>query len=161
IGIQRELRRGLVLSADYVRNVETRALLGVDVNHVGDTRYFNATGANAAIAQTISDCNAGSLDDAIAPGGCLPLEPANIGVQMSDFAARGLATTSEVGVETCPHDGAGVNLGCAFPGLNKDVANINFLLPIGRSVYNAFDLKLVQNVLNPVRGVKSANFQIA
>src|SRR5262249_45710408 len=41
VGIQRQIRQGMVLSADYVRNVETRSLLGVNLNHTGDVRYFN------------------------------------------------------------------------------------------------------------------------
>jgi Carboxypeptidase regulatory-like domain len=155
IGIQRELHRGTVLSVDYVRNVETHSLLGVDLNHTGDTRYFNLAGAQQAINQTVSDCQAVSFTAALAPGGCLPLEPASIGAQMSDFAARGLDTSSEQGVVACPP------AGCAFPGLNNTVSNLNFLLPIGRSVYNAMDVKLVQNVTDPMRGLKSANFQIA
>ena len=36
-----------------------------------------------------------------------------------------------------------------------------FLFPISRSVYNGLQMKLVDNVTNPMRGVKSANFQIA
>ena len=51
VGIQREIRHGMILSADYVRNVETRSLLGVDVNHTGDARYFNMAGAQSAIAE--------------------------------------------------------------------------------------------------------------
>ena len=35
VGIQRELGPGVVLSADYVRNVTTGLLLGVDQNHTG------------------------------------------------------------------------------------------------------------------------------
>src|SRR4029077_7114782 len=35
IGIQREIRKGMVFSADFLRNVETRSLLGIDVNHDG------------------------------------------------------------------------------------------------------------------------------
>ena len=45
IGIQRELKRGVVLSVDYIRNVGTHYLLGIDENHAGDIRYFNKTGA--------------------------------------------------------------------------------------------------------------------
>jgi hypothetical protein len=36
-----------------------------------------------------------------------------------------------------------------------------FLKPIGRSVYNALQLKLTQNMVAPFRGVKTMNFQIA
>ncbi len=166
VGLQRQLRRGTVLSADYVRNVETHTLLGIDLNHAGDTRYFNLAGAQAAINNTIAACGASSLAGALAAGGCLPLEPANLGAQMADFAKNGLTTTTELGVggQTavgttgaggCPPEG------CAFPGQNPGAANFNFLLPAGRSVYNAFDLKLVQNVSNPIKGLKNANLQVA
>lgn len=74
---------------------------------------------------------------------------------MTDFAAQGLTATYELGASGCP------SAGCAFGGLNTSVANLNFLLPIGRSVYNALDLKLVQNLSNPLKGLKSANLQIS
>ena len=88
-GIQRQVYKGTVLSVDFVRNVETRSLLGIDLNHSGDTRYFNLAGAQAAIANTIAACGASSLAGALAAGGCLPLEPTNLGAQMSDFATPG------------------------------------------------------------------------
>src|SRR5262249_21904134 len=43
VGIQREIRPGMVFTADYLRNVSTHTLLGVDVNDVGDVRFFDAT----------------------------------------------------------------------------------------------------------------------
>jgi len=171
IGIQRQLRRGMVLSADYVRNVETHSLLGVDLNHSGDSRYFNKTGAAAAIASTITACGASSLNGALAPGGCLPLDPTPaggtpIGAQMADFAKRGLTASYELGIGGTtvtgqPGTGGCPAVGCAFPGLNPGASNMNFLLPIGRSVYNALDVKLVQNVANPFKGLKTANFQMS
>ncbi len=172
VGFQRELRTGTVLSVDYVRNVETHSLLGIDLNHVGDTRYFNMAGAQAAIAQTLSFCGVTSIDQlqTLCPNN--PVSANQSGYvprpgTMADFATNGLTETSELGTSgtngvldpnksgTCPVQG------CAFGGLNPNESNMNFLLPIGRSVYNALDMKLVQNVLNPVKGVKSANFQIA
>jgi hypothetical protein len=149
-GIQREIHQGMVLSADYVRNVETHSLLGVDLNHTGDVRYFNAAGAQSAISTTNqafgcgSGFDSGSIDCAIAAG-----------ATMATYAGNGLTTTAELGVAGCPASG------CAFAGLNKTAPNLNFLLPIGRSVYNALDLKLVQNINNPLKGVKTANFQMA
>ncbi len=165
-GIQRQVYKGTVLSVDFVRNVETRSLLGIDLNHSGDTRYFNLAGAQAAIANTIAACGASSLAGALAAGGCLPLEPANLGAQMSDFATQGLTASYELGiggttVTGLPGAGGCPAVGCAFSGLNAGAANMNFLLPIGRSVYNALDFKLVQNVANPLKGIKNANLQIA
>jgi Carboxypeptidase regulatory-like domain len=166
VGIQRQLHRGTVLSVDYVRNVETRSLLGIDLNHTGDTRFFNMNGAQAAIAQTITDCGASSLAGALAPGGCPSLEGSALGAQMSDFAQRGLTATYELGVGGTtvtgqPGSGGCPAVGCAFAGLNPGAANMNFLLPIGRSVYNALDAKLVQNVTHPFRGMKAANLQVS
>jgi Carboxypeptidase regulatory-like domain len=160
VGIQRELHRGTILSVDYVRNVETHSLLGIDLNHTGDTRYFNLAGAQSAISATNAafGCGPGfdqaSIDCAIA-GNSNIVNGVPVGATMANYAANGLDTTSELGVAGC-----GAN-GCAFPGLNPAVSNLNFLLPIGRSVYNALDMKLVENVANPVRGLKTANFQVA
>jgi hypothetical protein len=150
-GIQHEIRHGMILSVDFVRNVETHTLLGIDLNHVGDTRFFNKVGALAAISATNTafGCGAGtdfgSIDCAITAG-----------ATMNDYATNGLTATYELGVGGCPA------AGCAFWGLNQGKSsNLNFLLPAGRSVYNALDFKLVQNVANPFKGVKSANFQVA
>ena len=41
VGVQHEIRRGTVITVDYLRNVTTHTLLGLDANHVGDSRYFN------------------------------------------------------------------------------------------------------------------------
>jgi hypothetical protein len=167
VGIQRELHHGTILSVDYVRNVETRSLLGVDLNHTGDSRYFNMAGATAAIASTLAACGKGSIDAAIAPGGCPGLHPATATAPagpatMADFASQGLDASYELGVSNVNGSkGAGScpAAGCAFPGLNPNYSNLNFLLPIGRSVYNALDFKLVENVVNPLKGIKTANFQ--
>jgi hypothetical protein len=61
IGIQRELRRGMVLTADYLRNISTHTLLAVDTNHVGAVSYggqslLNVSAAQFAIAKTIANC---------------------------------------------------------------------------------------------------------
>ncbi len=148
VGIQHEIRHGMVFSADYVRNVETRSMLGIDLNHTGDSRYFNSAGALAAMntVNTKLGCPAGAAGVQCAIG---------MGATMATYAGAGLDATSELGVAGCPA------AGCAFPGLNPTVSNLNFLLPIGRSVYNAMDLKLVENVNNPLRGVKTANFQVS
>ena len=74
---------------------------------------------------------------------------------MDDFAVNGLTATYDLGVGGCPA------AGCAFPGINKTVSNLNFLEPIGRSVYNGMDLKLVQNLKNPLPGLKHVDFQVS
>jgi len=59
IGIQQELRPGMVLSADYLRNVGTHYVLGIDENHTGDIRYFNKAAALQAISATNQSFNCG------------------------------------------------------------------------------------------------------
>ncbi len=150
IGIQRQIRPGMVLSVDYLRNVGTRSLLGIDINHVGDAKYFNAAAANAAITATNGSfgCGAGSagIDCAIAAG-----------AQMSDYADNGLTSPSDFG-QACIQ---ALGVDCAFGGKNPTQAAATFLQPIGRSVYNALQLKLVENVASPMPGIKALNFQFA
>ncbi len=150
-GFQHEIRHGMIVSADFVRNVETHALLGIDINHTGAARTFNLTGAQQAISAANSSVGCGtgfdtaSIDCAIAAG-------ATIGT----YAGFGLGTPGDTGAASlCPP------AGCAFPGYNTGFGQMSFLQPISRSVYNGLQMKLVENVANPLRGVKTANFQVA
>jgi hypothetical protein len=147
IGIERELRRGTVLSTDYVRNVGTHYLLSVDVNHVGDASLFNsanALGAISAINNSLG-CSAGtdaaSIDCAIRHG-----------ATMTSYAGKGLTSANDFG-GVCPF--------CAFQGANPSAPSLPFLFPIGRSVYNGLQMKLAQNVKKPLPVVQTLNFQIA
>lgn len=161
VGIQHQIRPGMVFSADYLRNVETRALLNVDVNQVGAARHFNLASAKLAIANTLTACGATTLAGAIGPAGCPGLHPAAGGAPagaatITDFTNNGLGTSLDTGAASlCP---AG---GCAFGGINPAFGQTSFLMPVSRSVYNALQLKLVENVANPMRGVKTANFQVS
>ena len=40
-GFEHQLGKGVVWNADYISNVGTHSLLAIDVNHVGDVRFFN------------------------------------------------------------------------------------------------------------------------
>jgi hypothetical protein len=146
IGFQREIRRGTVLSADFLRNVETHSLLGIDINQAGDIKHFSLANAQAAIATTNSAFGCADVDCAIAAG-----------AQMTDYAGNGLGSAVDFGGDCI--NSAGTANECAFPGINPGQGQFYMLQPIGRSVYNALQLKLVQNVANPFRGVKALNFQ--
>ena len=52
IGFEQQLGKGVVWTADYLRNVGTHTLLAIDVNHVGDVRFFNKANATAASLAT-------------------------------------------------------------------------------------------------------------
>ena len=167
IGIQREFRKGLVFSADFVRNVQTHYLLGVDQNHTGDIRYFNATAAAQAIANVIANCNNGTTVASTYSGNC-PLDPSTgtndngtytpRPASMSDYAGLGLGSTADMGGPNCLQ---ALGYPCAFGGINKNAPALGFLSPVGRSVYNGLQMKLVENVNNPLPGVRSTNFQVA
>jgi hypothetical protein len=151
IGIQREIRHGMVFSADYIRNVQTHYLLGVDQNHAGDIRYFNQAGALDAISATNSHFNcpsgAAGVNCAIAAG-----------ASMSDYAGNGLGSSSDVGGSSCL---AALGYPCAFGGINPQAPPLGFLSPVGRSVYNGLQTKLSENVNNPLRGFTALNFQVS
>lgn len=154
-GFQHEIRPGLVVSTDYLRNISTHYLLGIDANHTGSVRFFNANAANAAINAT----NTGF--------GCPP-GPAGINcaivamgtnVSIGPYAANGLDSAGDLGIGSCPLNG--LPAGCAFGGINPAVGPAPFLFPVGRAVYNALDVKLVQNMAKPFPGIRHANFQFS
>lgn len=171
IGFQRELKPGMVVSADLVRNVQTHYLLGVDQNHAGDVRYFDKGGAQAAIAATLAACGAASVSQSWALN-CLfdpatgttdggswgtaanPARPAN----MSDYASHGLGSSSDMGGHSCL---AQLGYNCAFGGVNPLAPPLGFLSPVGRSVYNGIQVKFVDNVKHPFRWADSMNLQVS
>lgn len=165
-GIQHEIRHGMVFSADYLRNVETRTLLAIDVNKVGDISTFNKGAAIAAITATNAafGCPAGpgGVDCAISGvNNVVAGQP--VGATIDDYVTNGLGIPNDVGGVGCaqPTAAGGTGYGCAFGGLNQMQNSALFLKPIGRSVYNALQMKLVENVNAPVRGVKALNFQFS
>ncbi len=174
IGIQREIRPGMVLSVDYIRNVQTHFLLGVDQNHSGDIRYFNAGAAQSAIATTIANCGNGTANGVAGTytANCVndpsngtndsgtygtAANPARTAT-IADFAGAGLGSTSDFGGTSCL---AAIGQPCAFGGINPTAPPLNFLSPVGRSVYNGLQMKWIDNVKSPMRGVKDLNFQVS
>jgi hypothetical protein len=151
-GLQHEIRKGMVLTADYLRNIETHTLLAIDTNHVGDARYFSFKNAQTAIANTLAACGAGSIDGAI--NRCPGLHPTGGGANISDFAANGL----DSGYSLCS---GGPCPTAAFPGINQNLGANQMLSPIGRSVYNALQLSLKQNLQNPFKHVKAMDLQVS
>jgi Carboxypeptidase regulatory-like domain len=148
-GVQHEVRRGTIITVDYLRNIATHNLLTVDTNHVGDYRFLNVGNANAAIQQTLLACGVTSIEGAIA--NCPGLHPGG-GATISDFASNGLDSGySLCGGFACPT--------AAFAGINPSLGANQMLFPIGRSVYNALQATYKQDVGHPLRGVEHFNFQ--
>ena len=168
IGIQREIRHGMVFSADYLRNVETRTLLAIDVNKVGDISTFSKAGAQAAISATNNAFGCGTGFDSVSTDCAISgvnhiVKGSPVGASIDDYVGNGLGVPNDVAGVGCAQDPSLGGLGnpCAFGGVNSMQNSAFFLKPIGRSVYNALQMKLADNVSSPFRGVKALNFQIA
>jgi hypothetical protein len=149
IGVQRELRPGMVFTADYLRNISTHTLLAVDTNHIGDVRFFNPLAAQAAISATNQQFGCGAGFDQ-ASSQC----SIGAGATISSYAANGL----DSGYELCGGEPCGA---AAFPGINASVGGNQMLFPIGRAVYNGLQMSLKQNVHNPFKGVHYLNMQVS
>ncbi len=146
IGFERQLGKGVVWNADYLRNVGTQTLLAIDVNHVGDVRFFNKANALNAIAATTAafGCAGGTSSTAI---DCAITQGASI----ADFASNGLDSGANLcSGFACP--------AAAFPGKNPNLGVNQMLFPAGRSLYNALQTSLRANVHNPFTGVKGLNW---
>ena len=164
VGVQRQLWQGAVLSVDYVRNVATHYALGYDVNHVGDTRYFNLPAAQAAVARTLAFCGVATINAAITNCPDNPDGPSQTGyvarpANISDFAINGISTPADAGVSIC--DAATTGYQCAFGGKNPTSPAFPVQEPIGRAVYNGLQVKYVQNMAHPAPGLKNLSLQVS
>jgi hypothetical protein len=151
-GVQRQIWKGAVVSADYLRNVATHYGLGQDINHVGDTRYFNLSAAQAAISATNNKFGCGTGIDAASINCAI-----TAGATMANYASHGLGTPGDAGVGACTAATSGFQ--CAFGGINPSNPGFVVQKPIGRSTYDALQVKFTQNSANPFRGVRALNFQ--
>ncbi len=146
IGLQHELRPGMVLTMDYLRNIETHTLIAVDTNHVGDARFFNLANAQAALATTLSACGVTSVQAAISS--CPGLHPSGGGATISDFASNGLDSGySLCGGFPCPT--------AAFPGINQNLGANQMLFPIGYARNTAVQASVKQHLDHPFRFIRN------
>ncbi len=153
-GVEREIARGTVLSVDYVHNATLKVPLVIDVNHVGAARYLNVAAAQAAIAATTNSfgCTGGFSSDAI---NCA----IGAGAQITDFAGNGLdSSTQYTGGVPISETGQAP---AAFAGANPNVGRGQFILPVGRSGYDALQIVLRQQIMHPVQGINSSTFQFS
>jgi hypothetical protein len=154
VGMQHEIHSGIVISADYVRNVSLRFPLVIDANHVGDSRYLNKTAANNAINGTNAafGCPAGvaGIDCSIAAGATI-----------EDYAANGLTSTINFSGVAPSLIGLTPDHAAAFAGINPNVGQALFNYPIGRANYNALQVTLRQQTQRPLPYTKSIYLQFS
>ena len=151
IGVQRQMWKGGIFTADYIRNVGEHIQQSLDKNHVGAARFLNTTAANNAIAATLSEFEASSIDEAIADGATI-----------MDFAGNGL-DSGRAYLQGAPAAAYGISPdnGAAFPGMNPLFGRMSFNYPLGRSVYNGLQTNLRQSARVPLPGLKSSSFEVS
>ncbi len=145
VGVQHQFARNLVVTADYVRNIALNFPVGVDENHVGATKNFNAAAAQAAVAATVAQCGVATVDEAIIS--CPGIEGVGIGASIFDFAGNGLDSLNTAGGPP--------NSAFAFGGNNPNFGQVAFLTPSGRSAYNALQVTVTQRAAHPMRYVSA------
>lgn len=151
-GVQREVGRGIVVSADYIHNSTLKFGQVIDFNHVGAARYLDASAAKSAITATAASfpgctgmTGSAAVDCVISHGGSI-----------DDFSSNGLDSGNQVsGGDPTQVSG---NI-AAFPGKNPLLGNGNFMMPIGRSGYDALQIVYKQSKTHPTPGINSVNIQ--
>ncbi len=157
-GFQREITPGLLISADYVHNSTLRIPITQDVNHNGAARTLNVAAAQNAILNTMAsfpNCPQSSTQAAI-------LCAIQNGATIANFAGNGLDSGSTyLSGYSATYFGLTPSTGAAFPGSNPNVGNGRFILPIGRSGYDALQVVLQQQKQHPAPGIMSSNLQVS
>jgi hypothetical protein len=175
LGVQHEIRPGMVLSVDYLRNIETHTLLAVDTNHVGDARFFNLAAAQNAIAATMAQqfpqCPGGysssSINCAIANGATMSTfatpQFAPDGTPLSGGLDSGYSSLGGFPASFVCGGSAGTcltpNTGAAFGGINANLGANQMLFPIGFAKNTALQVSLRQHLTRSFRGVKNFDLQ--
>jgi hypothetical protein len=165
-GIQHEIKPGLLFSADYVHNATIKIPISIDVNHDGAARTLNTAAAQNAILKTLAPnaqaqyagyptcpqaATAAAINCAIANGATI-----------QDFAANGLDSgTNLYDGQSASANGATASTGAAFPGTNPNVGQGLFILPQGRSGYDALQVVLQEQKAHPFPGITDSDLQIS
>jgi hypothetical protein len=147
IGIQHEIKPGVVFTADYLRNIETHTLLAIDTNHVGDARFPNVANAEAAISATNQQFNCGAGFDQASIQCAI-----QAGATISSYASNGLDSGySFCGGSPCPT--------AAFPGINQNLGANQMLFPIGYAKNTAVQVSLKQHLEHPFPAITNFDLQ--
>jgi hypothetical protein len=165
VGIQRQLTKSLFISVDYLHNTNVHFPLQHDVNFVGSVGTFNLAAAQAAIATTLANCGVGTIAQAIT---LCPNDPQDTGnpytprpATIADFAGNGLGSPSSgLNGQFVPPGN-----GFAFGGVSQNFGQVGMISMIGRSTYSALQVRLHQELSNPVRGIRhmywTANYNLS
>ena len=179
-GFEHQVGVDTVFGVDYVRNVGTHSLMGLDANHVGDAQFLQTdvvngskvpTAALNAINNTLaSNTLSQGCPQALAagggPGGSQTAVTCYLdsvpGASIGDFASHGLDSGAQfLGGLPASVFGLTPSTGAAFAGVNPLVGRSTTFFPIGRSLYSGVQVWLHSQVRNPFRNVTSTHFQVS
>jgi len=176
VGFEHQVGADTVFGVDYLRNIGTHSLLGLDTNHVGDAGFLQTavvngskvpTAALNAITATVSPvgCPA-AIAAGGGPGGSQTAVTCYLnlvqGASIADFASHGLDSGAQyLGGLPASVFGLTPGTGAAFAGMNPLVGRSTTFFPTGRSVYSGIQVWLRSEVRNPFRNVVSSHFQFS
>jgi hypothetical protein len=123
-GVQYELKPGLVLSVDYLRNRGVHFNQTTDLNRIGAANTLNAAAARSMIAATNDSFGCGNSASSSATDCAI-----KAGATIFDYADNGLGGGSALD-------------GFAFQGLNPKFRGMGFIQSLGLSTYNALTVNL-------------------
>jgi hypothetical protein len=136
--------------------------MNIDVNDIGAANTFDSAAAQTAVATTLNFCGGPGYTLAQALVVCPnnPLGPSGgsytpRAVNIFDFSSNGLGSPGHGQLTTF----VAPNSGFAFPGRNINFGQIMVSDTIGRSAYNAMQIRVKQDVNTPFRGVKQLSWQ--
>jgi hypothetical protein len=165
LGFQHEFGKGVVWTADLLRNVATHDILAVDVNHVGDAQHLDTPAALDAITATLQQNASGCVPGvpmtagAVSQGAINCYLSARPAASIADFAANGLDSANAFcGGLPCWLNGTP---NAAFPGKNKFLGTNQMLFPVGRSEYDGLQTSLKTHLGNPFRGAQGLDMQVS
>ena len=168
----------MVLTADYLRNIETHTLIAIDTNHVGDARFFNLAAAQNAIAVTMaqqlplsgrlfswrqltvpSQANGATISSFASPQFAADGTPLSGGLDSGYSSLGGFPASFTCGGAngTCLTQATGA----AFPGINANLGANQMLFPIGYAKNTALQLSLKQHLEHPFSGARNFDLQVS
>ena len=136
IGVQRQLRPGLVLTVDYLLNRGVHFNMSVDRNRIGAANTLNSGLALGAISRTW--CDFFGPAPTTPPTPCVP--PPSTSAQINQVIAGG-GTIDDFANEGVSGSCPGFD-GCAFGGKNINFRQMSVLEPTGVSRYQALQVAL-------------------
>ena len=170
LGLQRAIGEHSSFSIDYVRQIGTQLPLGIDTNHVGDSRYLT-NGSDPNAKNNTYAAELAAITATVVPVGCPAATYAGsgsliggsqdsatcylqrvTGASIADFARQGLDSSSAF-CGPFPCSVLGKN-SAAFGGINSAVGSNIMFFPTGRSKFQGVNVGFKTSGQSLVRGVR-------